>query len=278
MTTAILGTWMLWAALAGSPAATVAEGIRQYHDGLLTESAATLQGAIVALSRDHAADRGTLVHAHVYRGAALVGLLQEEPAKAAFREALALQPDRRLQKGEFPDRVVRVFEAARKGKTESVLQRPPGTAQKAGHGAKVAWQVAGVTVLVGAASLLVDKLIETPEPSPSPSPRAGDAVRPSLAVPGGAARVLLNGSPAGALHNGHTVLSGVGGDVNHVEAVLTEGRGPGAWVFTFADGTLQPGSLAPLAGDVLQVGPRTIVFRSAGRPGERVAFRFQPAE
>jgi hypothetical protein len=71
-----------------------------------------------------------------------VGLQQEEPAKSAFRDALRHDPALRLKKGEQPDRVVRVFEAARTGKTKSVMQRPAGTAKKAGLGA------GGITLIV----------------------------------------------------------------------------------------------------------------------------------
>jgi hypothetical protein len=286
MTTAILGTWVLSATLAGNPSATVAEGMKQYQDGLLTEAVATLQRAIDTWPREATADRRMLVNAHIYQGAALVGLLHEEPAKATFRRALALDPERRLQKGEFPDRVVRVFEAARKRKEDSVMERPPSAAQKAGSGAKTLWQVFGGTLLVTGAILAVEKSIEEPEPSPSPSPRAAAGMgrgpvawSGGLTVPGGAAQVALNGGSAGTLQGG---VLGLGGspqpDVNHVEAVLTAGRGPGTWSFTFAEGAIQPGSLAPLAGEAAQVGPLGIVFRSTGTPGERVAFRFRARE
>lgn len=153
----LLGTWAFAAALAGSPSAMVADGIKQYHDGLLAEAVTTLEAATVEILREETPDRALLVEAHVYRGAALVGLLHEEGARIAFRQALALQPGRRLGKGEFPDRVVRVFEAARKGESGSVLQRPPGAVKKAGLGAKTVVKALSVTALLFAITIAVEK-------------------------------------------------------------------------------------------------------------------------
>ena len=93
-----------------------------------------------------------VVKAHTYKGAALVGLGQEEPAKLSFRFAFALDPTLRLAKEEFPDRVIRVFEAARAGKTKSVLERPNETAKKAGLGAGAVMAIVGGVVLAGGAA------------------------------------------------------------------------------------------------------------------------------
>jgi hypothetical protein len=83
----------------------------------------------------------------------------------------------------------------------------------------------------------------------------GRAVLPSAA---GAARVPAPAAP---------------GD-NLVEAVLSDGKGQGGtWRFEL-EGDSVPGTLRAEAGDVVQVTDRAIVFRLAGKPGERVAFRF----
>jgi hypothetical protein len=55
-----------------------------------------------------------------------------------------------------------------------------------------------------------------------------------------------------------------------------EGTGGGSWRFELA-GTegLQRGSLRVVAGDVALVTDEAIVFRLAGRPGERIVFTFR---
>jgi hypothetical protein len=63
-----------------------------------------------------------------------------------------------------------------------------------------------------------------------------------------------------------------------VEAVLVSGRGAGPWRFTLAAGSLRPGSLRVVAGDVAAIGPDGVSFRMAGRPGERAVFTYDPAE
>jgi uncharacterized repeat protein (TIGR01451 family) len=63
-----------------------------------------------------------------------------------------------------------------------------------------------------------------------------------------------------------------------VEATLTsvEAGGELRWRFDFAgDRGFEPGSIEPIEGDVLARGPLGIVFRLAGRPGERVRFTYR---
>lgn len=129
-------------------------GIRQVNAGELEAAVLTLDGVIQKLTAAPATDAASLARAHLYKGVALVGLLQEEPAKASFREALRYDPALRMAKGQFPDRVVRVFEAARTAKAGSVIDRPGGTAKKAGLGVGVILGiVAGVLAAGGAAAL-----------------------------------------------------------------------------------------------------------------------------
>jgi hypothetical protein len=132
-----------------SPAAPPAsspldEGLKLYEEGDLARAVLSLDAALGALP---ASDTASLVKAYVYKGAALVGLKQEDPAKTSFRAALVLDPELRLRNTEFPDRVVRVFDAARSGKAKSVMQRPNTVPRKAGIGA------AGVAAIVGGAAL-----------------------------------------------------------------------------------------------------------------------------
>jgi len=126
------------------------EGLRLYKEGALNDAVLALDAAIRASSSSDA-DRSTLTRAYIYKGATLVGLGQEEPAKACFREALGLDPKLRLSETEFPDRVLRVFEAARSGKKKSVMQRPNDAPKKAGIGALGVGAIVGGIALAGGA-------------------------------------------------------------------------------------------------------------------------------
>jgi hypothetical protein len=129
------------------------EGLRLYEEGDLGDAVLALDAAIGTMPPSATP---SLVKAYVYKGAALVGLGQEEPAKASFREALALDPKLRLLKTEFPDRVVRVFDAARSDKKTSVMRRPSTAPKKAGIGAAgVAAIVGGVALAGGAVAVVV---------------------------------------------------------------------------------------------------------------------------
>ena len=97
-----------------------------------------------------------------------------------------------------------------------------------------------------------------------------------LRVVNGRGLVLLNGRAALSAAKGMTggvPMPVVRGD-NLVEALVAEGKGGGTWRFELS-GEAVAGSLLVEAGDVVQVAGRAIVFRLAGKPGERVAFRFK---
>ena len=125
----------------------LARGIQQVQDGDLEGAVTTLDAAVQKLAAIEPSRPADLARAHFYKGVALVGLLQEEPAKASFREALAHDPYLRVRSGEFPDRVVRVFEAARRGISRSVMKRPSGAPKKAGIGTGAVLAIAGGVAL-----------------------------------------------------------------------------------------------------------------------------------
>lgn len=127
------------------PEPTLELGIQQVKDGNFQGGIFTLDRVIRSLGATDPAKAKDLSRAHLYTGIAYVGLGQEDPAKAAFREALKYDKDLRLSEKDHSPRVVRVFEAARLEKTKSVLQPPRQVAKKAGIG------TAGVLVLVGGA-------------------------------------------------------------------------------------------------------------------------------
>ena len=52
----------------------------------------------------------------------------------------------------------------------------------------------------------------------------------------------------------------------------------GSWRFDLQALRIAPGSLQVVAGDVVQLGADTVVFRLRGRAGERVVFAFELAE
>jgi hypothetical protein len=131
---------------AGAP--TLPLGVRQIQEGQLSDALVTLDAVVRNLTPQAEKRRPELIDALVYKGWALVGLGQEEPAKASFRAALQHDPALRLAADTFPDRVIRVFEAARKGDTKSVLERPTGiSGKKAGLGAGAIALIAGGAAL-----------------------------------------------------------------------------------------------------------------------------------
>jgi len=140
------------------PADDLDRGVREVQEGDLEKGLLTLDTVIQRLEADPTPPAKELSRACAYKGIALVGLGQEEAAKAAFRDALRYDPALRLKKDEHPDRVVRVFEAARTGKKKSVMQRPSGAPKKAGLGAGAIAAIAGGVVLAagGAALALHD--------------------------------------------------------------------------------------------------------------------------
>lgn len=96
-----------------------------------------------------------------------------------------------------------------------------------------------------------------------------------ILVPGGAGRVVVNGTPS-ALHGGRVQahaprLPGR----NRIEAELLSGRSqPGVWRFRI-EGGLRGDSLRVERGSVAQHTGATLVFRLRGQAGERVAFSFE---
>ena len=147
---------------------TLKVGIQQVDEGDFQAALVTLDSVIQRLTPEADAHRPELTQAHLYQGVALVGLGQEERAKAAFREALGLDPALRVAKGQFPDRVVRVFDAARTGKSKSVMQRPKPTAKRAGIGALGIAAIVGGAVAAGGAAVVASGGGSN-EPAPAPT-------------------------------------------------------------------------------------------------------------
>jgi BACON domain-containing protein len=92
----------------------------------------------------------------------------------------------------------------------------------------------------------------------------------------GSGQVVLNGRTG--LFQGRGRAEGRGESrrgENRIEAQLVAaGRGPGTWRFKLG-GSFRPGTLRVVAGEALAVAADAIVFRLAGKPGERIAFAFE---
>jgi hypothetical protein len=71
-------------------------------------------------------------------------------------------------------------------------------------------------------------------------------------------------------------LTASAGDVR-LEATLTRAAGPGRWRFELPEALVEPGTLRGLEGKVETLAGSAIVFRLAGKPGERVSFVFRMA-
>jgi hypothetical protein len=63
---------------------------------------------------------------------------------------------------------------------------------------------------------------------------------------------------------------------NRLEGTLAQAAGPGTWRFDLPDG-VEPGSLRAVEGRVEALTANAVVFRLAGKPGERVALLFRMA-
>ena len=138
----------------GVPEPTLQAGIKQFGEGDLAGAVFTLEAVIRTLALEPTLHAKELSQAYLYRGAAFVGLSQEENAKGSFAAALQYDKDLRITEDKFSPRIVRVFEAARTRKTKSVLLPPSNVAKKAGIGALgIAGIVAGALAVAGGAAV-----------------------------------------------------------------------------------------------------------------------------
>ncbi len=121
-----------------------------------------------------------------------------------------------------------------------------------------------------------------PSACPVPDPGLGGLPAPAsgawlseLRVPRGAAQVVFNGEAAFPREGRSALAARVERGRNRVEGTLVEGAGPGEWRFELgALPGLRADSVQVVAGEVIQVGGGSVVFRLRGRPGERVVFSF----
>jgi hypothetical protein len=97
----------------------------------------------------------------------------------------------------------------------------------------------------------------------------------ALDLPGALGQVVLDGAVAAAVQGvaTHSFRTATG-RAHRVEAVLVTGEArAGTWRFELRG--LELGTLRPVAGRVVSITDRGLVFQVSGHPGERVAFVFQ---
>jgi hypothetical protein len=97
-----------------------------------------------------------------------------------------------------------------------------------------------------------------------------------LDVQGARGQVLLDGLTPAFQGRGRAQVERVGRPgIGRIEAQLVSASGqPGTWTFEMS-GAFEAGGLRIVAGDVASVTAGVIVFRIAGRMGERVVFTFR---
>jgi len=110
----------------------------------------------------------------------------------------------------------------------------------------------------------------------SAAQRAGLTLQATLDVPAAQGQVVVNGSASFFQGTGRLPASvEARPGPNRVEAILIRAQGrPGTWRFEVT-GAFEPASLRVIAGDVTLLTAEAVVFRLAGKPGERIAFGFR---
>jgi hypothetical protein len=97
----------------------------------------------------------------------------------------------------------------------------------------------------------------------------------TLDAAGGSGQVVVDGILGAFQQRVGQRLQRLRSGRHRMEGVLVNGDGrSGTWRFELG-GLFEPGSLQVIAGDPAAVTANTVVFRLAGRPGERVAFTFR---
>jgi len=175
----------------------VEKGIRQAHEGELEPAIATLQGALPRLIARKAPPHD-VARVHVYLGVAHLGLGDAGAARASFLEALRLEPALKLGSEEYPPRILRAFEEARRSAPAAT------TAAKKG-GSKLPLVLLGVGALGGGVALAAGgggggssgtaTTPTTPTPPPPTTPTVQGAVNLVASFPPGGGTVQLASDP-----------------------------------------------------------------------------------
>jgi hypothetical protein len=108
-------------------------------------------------------------------------------------------------------------------------------------------------------------------------PRPSVAWESTLDVEGGRGQVIVDGASVRYVDRGplQGTLPAAPGVRQVVGQIVTAQGRAGTWTFRIPGAA--PGSVRPLAGEAVEIGPDLVVFRLSGRPGERVVFSFETA-
>lgn len=169
----IVASWLLVALALGPPVALEAQatadadlekGILQVQSGDFEAALITLDGVVRRLAGQRGA-ASDLARGHVYLGMAYLGLDQEPAARARFQDAWRADKGMKPSASEFPPRVLRLLEEARKEalsssaakSTAEPLASPQPTAEAAAGSSATAPKKGGSKlplILLGAAGVI----------------------------------------------------------------------------------------------------------------------------
>ena len=284
----LLAARVLAAAPPSPQDAELAAGVALAREGDFQGALLKLDEALRRLELAEAAPR-ELAQGYLYLGIAYLELGQEMPAVERFRAAALRDPELRLHASEFSPQVIRFFETARQdvaamsagaaapGTPAAPPSPSPSTARwGAGKTALVVVGAAAAVAAVVAVANADDGGSATTSTTLLPAARPAMAWASRLDVPGASGRVVLDGDTADVVRAGPRAPSprALRPGRHHLEATLTRpGSAAGTWRFDLA--SVRQGTLYVTAGTVLSLGSSSVVFRVAGRPGERVAFSFE---
>lgn len=178
----IVASWLLLALALGPPVSLEAQatadaelekGVLQVQSGDFEAALITLDGAVRRLAGQRGAT-GDLARTHVYLGMAYLGLDQEKAARERFQDAWRVDNGMKPSASEFPPRVLRLLEEARKevlspsaAKTTPEPQASPQPTAKGGAdssatapkkgGSKLPLVLVGVAAVGGGVALAASK-------------------------------------------------------------------------------------------------------------------------
>jgi hypothetical protein len=102
-------------------------GVRQAQEGEFEQAIVTLRSALPRMLERKAPQRD-IARVHVYLGVAQLGLNDPATARTSFVEAIRIDPALKLSSEEYPPRIVRAFEEARRtAPSAPATAAPPAT-------------------------------------------------------------------------------------------------------------------------------------------------------
>jgi hypothetical protein len=271
------------------PEGCLAAGIELVEQGDFENATRALETCVLSLETDTGQPSPDLARAYLYLGIAYLETDQELSARSRFRQAAARDPEMTLDPHEFSPQVIRFFDSARREAREAVAAadagRPAAEEARPEKKGRSVWPfvvlgggaAAGIAVATGGGGPATTQGGTTTAPGAAAG-SLGETVRwtSDLDVPGARVQMVLNGAEVSYQGRGSGAFSGAalrGG--GRIEGLLVSADGrAGTWRIRLT-GSFKPGSLRVVAGEAVALTADTVVFRLAGRPGERVVLTFQ---